>query len=124
MPQPRNAKMLPMEVDPSTLLSPDSPMVIFLTDLETAVGGGGGASSGGGNAGGGGGESGGPQDAVIYCAICERQDHESLGFTGTWIGDDRENIVAAIGDQQAHEHFEAYVVMRLGQYLIGPVTQV
>ena len=122
MPRRNDPVMLEVEVDPSTLLATDTPMVVFLTDLETAVGGGASSGSGGGDAGGSVG-SGDPQGAVLYCAICQRQDHESLGFVGTWVSMDHVDIVNAMADQGAHEHPEASVMMRLGQYLVGPVTQ-
>jgi hypothetical protein len=57
----RYVKLQPMKRDAITLLQIDSPMVVFQTDLETAVGGGSGGaggSGGGGEGGGGGGTEG------------------------------------------------------------------
>jgi hypothetical protein len=109
--------------NPSIHLGIDSPMVIWLTDLEGAGIGGG---SGGGESGGG--ESGGgatTNAAITYFARCDEQHAAGEPFVdgdGLWSGPLVQTFEEARGMADSHGH-SAYVAMFTGGVAIGPVVQ-
>jgi hypothetical protein len=131
-----DAKM--KKAEPSSLLSIDSPMVIFFTDLETlGIGGGGGGGGGGGPAGGGEAQGGGgspvepagggeppPTATTQYVAMCQ-EPHEaapSVSAEGIWFGTTFDRYEDAQAEASAHEHASAYVSIYANGLLIGPVS--
>ena len=125
MPPPNNNAKWKAMKEPSLLLSIDSPMVMWHTDLATIFGEG---------LAGGGGDTGAPlglegpgptAETAFYLAVCPRGDHfaEWMPDGGVWMSPESENYVTALSEAQGHEHLEAYVAMRLGNYMIGPVKQ-
>lgn len=108
---------------PSTLLSIDSPMVIFHTDLEGAFGG----------------EhtvdvplpelSDGPPapHSVKYIAMCERRDHppdmEGATEEGLWFSGYREQFDEARALAGGHLDGEAFVLLYINDVLVGPAIR-
>ncbi len=109
------------------LLSIDSPVVVTLTDLETAgltsvtfpdgisVGGGGGTGEPV------------PAKHEEYFAICDGQFHaadmEGALPNGIWMGPARERAIDAFGDRDGHQDGGARVMYKVGSALLGPINQ-
>jgi hypothetical protein len=126
-------------IEVSTLLSIDSPMVIWRTDLEAlGLGGGstGGGSTGGGEASGGGLTGGGepsgggepplPQ-VVQYIATCDAVFHgpevEGALEDGRWFASLVQSFDEAHALAQQHLDGLAYVGVYVDGILVGPVAQ-
>ena len=125
------------KIEVSTLLSIDSPMAIWHTDLDAlGLGGGGGSGSSGteGSSGvtsGGeatsGGETAKPQ-VFDYIATCDAVPHsvDLVGAAeegGRWFGVFQHEYGAALEQAQQHEDGLAYVGIYTNGVLVGPVVQ-
>lgn len=112
------------KAEPSIHLGIDSPMVIWhgdITDFQSGPGGG--RTSGGGTG------RGGPTapEAPVrgYGAVCHAFVHEpddtGAVADGVWFGPFHESFQDALNDQGNHTDGGAYVVLYVGDVLIGPV---
>ncbi len=122
-------------IEVSSLLSIDSPMSVWQTDLETLGLGGGGSSSSSGTEGsptstGESTSSGGEpakRQVPTYIATCDAVVHEldvpGAVDDGRWFGSFQSRYEDALAQAQAHEDGSAYVGIYLNGVLVGPVVQ-
>ena len=129
----RDLKVKKAEVSPG--LSIDSPMVIFhvgsldeIGDLPGVTGiddgGGGTSSSGPSSRSGESGTTGEPPPREVFAGLCEAThapDMPGVGPDGMWMGALHDMYNDALADAGAHDDGQAYVVMYVGEALIGPV---
>jgi hypothetical protein len=111
-------------IEVSTLLSIDSPMVIWRGDLKKLVGSGGGITRGGGS------PTGEPPPApttVEYIATCDAVFHDPAEpgaiDGGRWFGAWQRDQQAALDEARQHLDGHAYVGMYVDGVLVGPVVR-